>query len=789
MKIAVANSRMAKKWSNRDMSWEDFTKKCSTTVRTTETVAEYKKMKKAQADTIKDVGGFVAGELKEGKRKNGFVLCRSMITLDIDHAVPGIWDMITMLFDFKCMMYSTHKHLPQEPRVRLIIPLSHDITADQYPAVSRMVGKDIGLDMIDDTCHEAARLMYWPSTSSDGEFLYEEQDGPLLNPDDILAKYKDWRDSSTWPMSSRQSEIVKRTVAKQADPLTKEGIVGAFCRTYSITEAIDTFIPDVYRPSAMEGRYDYIEADSHAGIVLYDDKFCYSFHATDPAAGMLMNSFDVVRVHKFGNLDDRAKADTPVSKMPSFKAMADFATKDENVRMTLAKEREEQAMMEFSEDDENWQTRLELDKNGGIKDTPANFTEIIRHDKHLQAIAYNEHNRSIEITDPETLPWVPNKAGWSDNDLASAKIYVDRVYHIWSPSKFKDALLTVVMERGFNPIKEYFASLPEWDGTERLDTLLVDYLGAEDNVYTRMVTRKTLVAAVARIYEPGIKFDYILVVVGPQGIGKSTLFARLGGKYYSDSLSISDMKDKSGPEKLQGYWILELSELNGIRKTDVETVKSFISRTDDKYRASYGTVVESHPRQCVIVGSTNSTSGFLRDITGNRRFWPVYVSGDTDKRPWLLSKQAIDQIWAEALLRYNDGEELILTGEAAKIALARQNDSIESDDREGLVREYLDRLLPENWRDMDLPARRSFLNGEEFSKGEGTVLRDKVCTLELWAECFGRDPASLKKADSYELNTIMSKIEGWKKYEGNKSGRVKFPIYGSQNAYQREEND
>jgi len=783
MRISVGNSRMDKKWKNRDISWEEFIEKVSRTIRTTETVSEYKKMSKPQQDNTKDVGGFVGGSLRNEKRKNGFVECRSLLTLDLDHATPGIWDEISMFFDFKCCLYSTHKHTPENPRVRLIIPFSREISADEYPAVSRMVAKDVGMEMIDDTCHEAARLMYWPSTSRDGEFLFEQQDGPLLNPDTILARYTDWKDSSQWPMSSRQSEIVKRTIAKQADPLEKEGVVGIFCRTYGIAAAIDTFLSDVYKPSVMEGRYDYILADSSAGVVLYDDKFAYSHHATDPACGILMNAFDAVRMQKFGHLDDKANMETAPTKLPSYQAMTEFAIKDENVKKQLSKEREIQATEEFT-DEENWQTRLELDKNGKIKDTLSNIVEILRHDEHLKSIAYNEHRNSIDIRETGDLPWEPIKAGWSDSDMAAAKVYFDRVYSIWSPSKFKDALTAVVAERSFHPIKEYFATLPEWDSIERLDHLLIDYLGAEDSAYTRAVIRKTMVAAVARIYSPGTKFDYILTLSGPQGIGKSTFFSKLGGKWFSDSLSINDMRDKTGPEKLQGYWLLELSELNGIKKMDVETVKSFISRTDDKYRASYGTVVESHPRQCIIVGSTNSTGGFLRDITGNRRFWPVDVSGVCKKKPWEMSEA--DQIWAEAIVKYNEGEELLLTGESATLAFEKQQDAMENDDREGLVREFLEKRLPDNWRSMDLSERRMFLNGDEFGTATGTSLRDKVCTLELWSECFCKDPASMKKTDAYELNAIMSKIEDWKRYDGNKSGRVRFPIYGAQYAYSRE---
>jgi predicted P-loop ATPase len=190
--------------------------------------------------------------------------------------------------------------------------------------------------------------------------------------------------------------------------------------------------------------------------------------------------------------------------------------------------------------------------------------------------------------------------------MSSLKVYFDKAYGIWSPAKLKEALIAVAADRAYHPVREYLDSLPEWDGIERLDRLLIDYLGAEDNLYSRAVIRKTLAAAVARIYEPGAKFDSVMILNGPQGIGKSTFFAKLGLGWFSDSLTITDMRDKTAAEKLQGYWLLELGELAGIKKTDVETVKSFVSRTDDKYRASYGINVESHPRQCVIVGTTNS---------------------------------------------------------------------------------------------------------------------------------------------------------------------------------------
>lgn len=783
MKIAYGNSRMDKKWKNSDISWEDFCSRVKTTQRTTETVEEYRKMKKGGQDSIKDVGGFVGGHLKDGRRKKGNVLSRSMLTLDMDYGTSSIWGEICTLFPYQCCIYSTHKHTSENPRLRLIIPLSRDVGEEEYAAVSRMVAKEVGIDLFDDTTYEPERLMYWPSTSRNGVFVYEEKDGSLLDPDVFLNKYDDWHDTSTWPVSSRQSEVIERSLKEQADPLSKEGVVGTFCRTYTVTDAIDKFLEDVYEPSAMTGRYDYIPADSSAGVIIYDDKFAYSHHATDPASGRLLNAFDLVRIHKFGNLDDRASEVTSPSKLPSYVAMCEFAIKDEEVKAQFAKERMDQATVEFTED--TWQTALELDKQGKIKDTLDNIVLIIRNDPELQSLAFNKHRDGIDARNG--LPWSQMKEGWNDSDNAALKVYISNKYGVYSPTKTKDAILAVAAERAYHPIKEYLDNLSEWDGIDRVETLLVDYFGATDNSYTRAVTRKTMVAAVARIYHPGTKFDSVLILNGPQGIGKSTFFAKLAGDWFSDSLTLTDMKDKAGPEKLQGYWMLELGELAGMRKTDVEVVKSFISRCDDKYRASYGVNVESHPRQCVIVGSTNAESGFLRDITGNRRFWPVRISGNGKKKAWQMSVYDVEQIWAETLVLYEKGEKLYLEGDDVHLASSEQDDAMESDEREGLVRTYLDTLLPEDWDTMSAYERRNFLNGSEFG-GEshvGTVERTLVCNMEIWCECFGKDAAAMKPADSYAIAGIMKKIGDWNKYTGNKNGTSNFPIYGKQRCYER----
>lgn len=783
IRLCTGNSRLDKHWNPAEMDLGEFKSRISVTRRTAETVEQYKKLSKARQDEIKDVGGFILGTLKGGRRKKDCVLTRSGLCLDMDYAQLDTIEQIEMFFSFKCWFYSTHKHTPEKPRLRLIIPLAREVSPDEYSAIARKIAEEIGIELFDSTTFEPGRLMYWPSTSADGEFVFREIDGDLLEPDAVLAKYKNWRNSAEWPVSRRQQTVVQREIKKQADPLQKHGAVGAFCRAYSIADAIDAFLGDVYRKSAMPGRYDYIPADSQAGVVIYEGKYAYSHHATDPACGKLMNAFDAVRIHKFGDLDAKADEDAEPAKLPSFKAMQEFAVADATVKELLVRERQTQAEEEF--DAGNWQTALELDKQGKVKDTLDNIVLILQRDEGLRSIAFNRHRDGIDAK--EGLPWRQIKDGWNDSDNAALKVYLNRSYGVYSPTKTKDAVLAVAAYRAYHPVREYLESLPDWDGTKRVDSLLTDYFGAETNSYTGSVIRKTLVAAVARIYNPGTKFDSVLILNGPQGIGKSTFFAKLAGTWFSDSLSLTDMRDKSGPEKLQGYWILELGELAGMRKTDVETVKSFISRVDDKYRASYGLNVESHPRQCVIVGSTNAESGFLRDITGNRRFWPVRISGSGGKKPWQLGTEEVGQIWAETIAIYRAGEKLYLEGQDADIAMSEQAGAMEADEREGLVRDYLDTLLPDEWDAMSLYERRSFLNGSEFGAAGrvGRNRRQLVCNMEIWCECFGKEASAMKRTDSYEISSVMRKIEGWGKYTENATGLFPFPIYGRQRAVQR----
>lgn len=794
LKISTGASRKTTTWKNKTTTWHTLTKVLAETKRTKETVAEYQAMTRDEQARVKDVGGFVGGHLNKGARRNGNVTCRSLITLDVDNANPGLRTAFELLYDgTAAVLYSTHSHTPDRQRLRLIIPLTRDVSEEEYPAVARMVASKLGIAQFDPTTYQAARLMYWPSTPKDGEYVYETVEGQPLNPDSVLAEYDNWRDMTKWP--THPSENTPRpTGAKKEDPTLKHGIVGAFCRAYDINQAIATFLTDVYEPAGTN-RYTYTRGETTGGVAVYDHATrAYSHHATDPAGGQALNSFDLVRIHKYASQDANAKNSGDITSLPSYKAMTALAVADPEVKKQITADRVAEAAEEFGElpDDETtekpeWYAQLQVTEKGALRTTVHNFHTILENTPSLQTLAYNEMSGTIQARNPKTLPWQTLSPTWTDADEAQLRIYLQRKYGIDSPGQLHDALIVVATDRAWHPVRDYLNALPNWDGVQRVDTLLVDYLGAENNTYTRQATRKTLAAAVARVHAPGIKFDNVLILNGPQGIGKSYLFNRLAGEWFSDNLTLSDMRDKTGAEKVQEAWILELGELAGMRKMDAETIKSFITRTHDKYRPAYGRNVETHARACIIVGTTNDEDGFLRDVTGNRRFWPIIVTGNTELKPWQINDTTRDQIWAEALHYYSQGEQLYLKGEALQLAEAAQAGALETDEREGIVRAYLDMLLPEDWDKRGLIERRMYLDDTNgfTNDNDGTQQRTQVSGIEIWCECFGKPKAEFTRRESYQVANIMSRIEGWER--GIETDRARIPIYGRQRVWKRSE--
>lgn len=766
--IATASTRRTKRWANARRSWEEFCANLREPHYTAETYAEYMAASKDRQSEIKDVGGFVGGFLDKGVRKPASVRHRSMLTLDMDYATPNVWDDITLLYDCAMCLYSTHKHSAGAPRYRLIIPLDRPVSSEEYMAIARWVASEVGIEMFDDTTYDPSRLMYWPSTSKDAEYVYKEQNGEWLCADLVLANYTDWRDSSSWPYSVRTRERVERQKTEAEDPVTKSGIIGAFCRAYSISEAIEKYLSDHYTTCDIDGRYTYKHGSSSAGLIIYDDKFAYSHHATDPICGMLVNAFDLVRIHLYGAQDDKVKEDTPASSYPSFIAMSELASSDEAVRKIIVAERLESARGDFAAVNEeseatedaadDWYASLEMTKKGAIKATAANILTIMENDENLKGcFAYNEFtHRTVVLRD---LPWRKLEGAAEEClrevDDSGLRAYFETTYDIVAAGKIQDALNLIVERNGYHPIKDYL-NTRVWDGEKRIDTLFTDYLGVEDTPYSRATARKSLVAAVARIFEPGVKYDYVPIIVGEQGIGKSTLLRKLGRCWFSDTFKMNEGKDMY--EQLQGVWLIEIGELDGLRKAEVETIKLYISKQWDTFRPAYARRVEVFKRQCVFFGTTNEEQ-FLRDSTGNRRFLPLRTGEvEATKDVFALDDDTVSQIWAEAVYLYNRGESLYLVGDAEDIARAEQGKHFEMDDRAGLVAAFIEGKIPKEWGGWTIEERRNWLATDEAVRAVATEARKGVTIFEIWCECFNNPKGNLSRQARREIRDILRSL-------------------------------
>lgn len=801
--LATGRSRKETSWKNKELSWSALVEKLSVTHYTAEPYAEYLITKKVRQDEIKDIGGFVGGYLTGGRRKASSVRTRSLLTLDIDHGKPGFWEDFILAYGCAACLYSTHKHSPESPRLRLIIPLSREVFADEYVAIGRRLAGVCGIDAFDHTTFEPSRLMYWPSTAQNGIFESQFQDGPWLDPDRVLASYRNWKDSSEWPVSSRVGDLIERTIKKQGDPLEKPGVIGAFCRTYSIAEVIGAYLSGIYESCDLENRYTYKEGSTTAGLVVYDDKYAFSHHGTDPASGRLCNAFDLVRHHLYGLKDEDAREGTPGVRLPSYLAMLDLAVADSKVRVQLGSERLAEAQVEFSAGhssdtivsamgvrvvssepvDSNWLAGMEVDRKGNIMATIHNIKYILENDPALRGCFVTDSFARKELLIRD-VPWrkvTTNTRYFTDVDLMGLRNYLEKTYDISNNQKTMDAVSLVLYENSFHPVREYLNGLT-WDGCPRLETLLTDYLGARDTPYTRAVTVKTLVAAVARILQPGIKFDYVLTLVGRQGVYKSTLIRQLGREWYCENLTT--VQGKEAAEQLHGVWLMEMGELAGLRKAEVEVIKNFISRQHDSYRPAYGVKKETYARQCIFIGTTNNKE-FLHDPTGNRRFWPVLVNitepvKDIHKE---LTAGEIDQIWAEAKILYEEGEPLYLPKEIEEEAGHVQSDHSEKDDRIGAIEKYLEVKVPEKWEDMTLYERRAFLQGDDELTAEGIRFRGQICVAEICCELLGWTLKELTSQNTKSVHLIMQNMSGWSRAKSTR----KFKLYGYQRAYFKDE--
>ena len=722
IEISMGGSRWASSWAQDLMTWEDFTGTLLNAMQNNvgpETHAEYMALPKAKQDALKDVGGFVGGSLRDGLRRRGCCTGRSLITLDMDGCAPGSTQQWVAAIKAlgTAAVYSTRKHDPEHPRLRAIFPTDRVMQPEEYQPCARMVAQmlDPTMQVFDKTTFEAERLMYWPSRSADSQWVCEAtEDGDRISVDDTLWLYEDWRDVRQWPACP--AEAVKLPGGKQADPTAKQGVVGAFCRTYDIRAAIAKFLPGEY-VDAGQDRLTYAAGSTTAALLRQED--------LDHA----MEGFD--------------------------------------------------PLPEEETDSDKWQEKLTRTQKGALACTIQNAWVILEHDPALKGRIWSDtFSERLRCKGP--FPWSdnPQERDWRDEDDAGVRWYLETVYHFSGVNKAADAVALTGDKHRKDPVREYLSGLV-WDGVPRLDTLFIDYLGADDSSYTRAVTRKMFVAAVARCFRPGCKFDQICILSGRQGIGKSLLLSRMGREWFNDSITSFDGKEAR--ENLRGVWIVELGEMTAFSRSESEAAKQFLSQTEDRYRAAYGRRTVQYPRRCVFFGTSNSAD-FLRDTTGNRRFWPVDCS--FERRTKIvhddLNPAEVDQIWAEAVAKFNAGEELILRDDLQKAALEEQQAHTERDPWEGAIADFLDKPVPLDWAKRSIDERICWWeNGP--SEGIQTTQRASVCVNEVWRECLDSTGKAPDRQQSKRISAVLNGLSGWQ--------AIKYPLrcgpYGMQRLWRR----
>ena len=407
---------------------------------------------------------------------------------------------------------------------------------------------------------------------------------------------------------------------------------------------------------------------------------------------------------------------------------------------------------------EEVKTMLDTTEKGGVRNSIKNCLTVFQHDPLLSgAIAYNLLTDRTDVVKPIGYDRSPN-ASMTDTDMKYIRLYLEVNYDLTSEKKIIDAADLAAHQNSYHPVRDYLNSLA-WDGTERIRYCLHHFLGAEADEYTFQALRLFLLGAIHRAFHPGCKFEVMLCLVGGQGAGKSTFFRLLAGKdeWFSDDLRKLD--DENVYRKLQGHWIIEMSEMIATANAkSIEEIKSFLSRQKEVYKIPYETHPADRLRQCVFGGSSNTMDFLPLDRSGNRRFLPIMVHPERAEVHILedeaASRAFIDMMWAEVMFIYqNFPVKLTLSKDMDKELKELQKQFMPEDTKAGLIQSFLDNF-------------------------KGT----QVCSKLIYAEALNHSFDEPKQWEIREINEIMNNsIEGWKPFSNPRS----FAKYGRQRGWER----
>ncbi|MDE6036094.1 MAG: toprim domain-containing protein [Ruminococcus sp.] len=442
--------------------------------------------------------------------------------------------------------------------------------------------------------------------------------------------------------------------------------------------------------------------------------------------------------------------------------------------VTLDKDKWLQERLDRQQADSDWRAGLLRNQyDNAIKNNLHNIHVILENDdKYKGKIRYNELKQMRIYGDTD----------WSDYSDCSIKLYLEEEYGVTTSIETINQACTIIERKyAYHPIKDYLNAV-QWDGTSRIETVFSDFLGATDNLYTRSVAIVTFVGAVARIFEPGVKFDTCTVFVGKQGIGKSKFISKIAVKpeWFTDGVTTFDGKDFY--ESIQGKWIIELGEGTAFQKSIKERSKQAIASQQDVYRKPYGRHPEQRPRQCVFLGTTNNYD-FLKDETGDRRYYPIdtNISKATKNIDHDLTPAYVAQLWAEAVFLYRNGQSIYIQ-DSQVLALAEQEQRKHFDESplQSDIFNFLEIPITEDWYNESLETRRDYINAyQNGNTSAGAYKRDKISVKEIACELYHYElNQPIERKFSLEIARTLTAL-GW-----NKTGKTEWiKPYGNVKVY------
>ena len=680
---------------------------------------------------------FISGEFTEATngeyhRNNGGLLSRDLICIDIEDTKMNTTEVLNTiqesLKEYKYVLYSTFKHEESNPRLRLVLEPNRDILKDEYKPTIQHVMALVGVNY-DTKCETWSQLSGLPIVKKGNKHIFIKHLDGLPYPvqeavkeeKKVITTYTSEPIQNFTKVSHNQAiSIMEKYIENEQDKLQERNDYYLSCLT-------------VIAKSVVSGEIEYDTAIECMELLALNN-----------------DEWKVNNLNELNGEINRAKGNVDYFKN-KYTFLGKFQKTQQKIKTTNALT--------------NASLEITTDEKGKVIQTLENLEKIILS---ITPIAYNELTNVIEIKDKQGKIKPLEK-----RDKELFRMEIEKRFKFKAKVIDLDTAIVSASDKfRYHPIKNQILSV-SWDEIPRAETFFIDVLGVEDNVYNRECTRKWLLASLTRLFNNGVKFDEMIILQGGQGIGKSTTLQRLSLGYYTD---ITEKISDEVTFKVMRTWLVELSELSTMIKTDSDNFKAWLSATKDTVRKKYGSDPNDYPRTFTVLGTTNNKE-ILKDRTGNRRYWLMYCDKDNIKNKiWNIDNNYILQLWSEVYQWYKNGENLLISEETKQYMEKLSSGALDFNPLEERINSIFDMYVPNNWTDLLSNPKKRFEYHNHvndyitFGKGDSkfplqTQIMD-ITTGELHyllgdGTTFYTDLRGNTLAK--EINKIMNNLPNWTK--------------------------